>query len=186
MAASLRTDAQRNRDRIVVAAREAFAEHGLDVGVEEIARRAGVGMGTLYRRFPTKESLIHAIFEQRIEQLQPVMDRALAGDDAWQGFVDVMLATVAHHAEDRGFLQMVVLRMGPAAVPDDVRRRFFEPLEQLLVRAQRAGAMRADIAPRTCRRSCAWPPRRRSRPATPARDCRRHVGLLLDGLRAGR
>src|SRR3954462_5797910 len=100
----LRADAARNRALILDAARAAFAEGGLDVGVEEIARRAGVGMGTLYRRFPTKESLIHAIFDQRIEDLQPVMDRALAGDDAWQGFVDVLLATVAQHAEDRGFL----------------------------------------------------------------------------------
>src|SRR6185312_9792997 len=103
MASTLRTDAQRNRDRIVIAAREAFAEEGLDVGVEQIARRAGVGMGTLYRRFPTKESLVHAIFEQRIDDLQPVIDRALGGDDPWQGFADVMLATVAMHAEDRGF-----------------------------------------------------------------------------------
>jgi AcrR family transcriptional regulator len=186
MAASLRTDAQRNRDRIVVAAREAFAEGGLDVGVEEIARRAGVGMGTLYRRFPTKESLIHAIFEQRIDDLEPVMDRAVAGDDAWQGFVDVLLAVVAQHAEDRGFLQMVVLRMGPAAVPDAVRSRFFEPLEQLLLRAQRDGRMRADVAiadlPAIVRMAAASA----LAPGDPARDCTRHVGLLLDGLRAGR
>src|SRR5437764_11088970 len=146
MAASLRTDAQRNRDRIVVAAREAFAEGGLDVGVGPIARRAGVGMGTLYRRFPTKESLVHAIFEERIDALQPVIDRALAGDNAWEGFVDVVLATVAQHAEDRGFLQMVVLRLGPDAVPDDVRRGFFAPLEELFARAQRSGSMRSDIS----------------------------------------
>src|SRR3954469_8092521 len=143
MASTLRTDAQRNRDRIVVAAREAFAEEGLDVGVEQIARRAGVGMGTLYRRFPTKESLAHAVFEQRVDDLQPVIDRALAGDDPWRGFVDVMLATVAKHAEDRGFLQMVVLRLGPGVVPDDVRHRFFAPLEELLARAQREGSVRA-------------------------------------------
>jgi AcrR family transcriptional regulator len=184
MPATLRTDAQRNRDRIVVAAREAFAEHGLDVGVEQIARRAGVGMGTLYRRFPTKESLVHAIFEQRIDDLQPVIDRALAGADAWEGFVDVLLATVAQHAEDRGFLQMVVLRMGPDAVPDDVRRRFFSPLEELLARAQRAGSVRGDVTaadlPAIVRMSAASA----LSPFDPGRDCRRHVGLLLDGLRA--
>jgi hypothetical protein len=114
------------------------------------------------------------------------MDRAVAGEDAWQGFVDVLLATVAQHAEDRGFLQMVVLRMGPAAVPDAVRNRFFEPLEQLLVRAQRDGRMRDDIAiadlPAIVRMAAASA----LAPGDPARDCARHVGLLLDGLRAGR
>jgi len=184
VATSLRTDAQRNRDRIVVAAREAFAEHGLDVGVEQIARRAGVGMGTLYRRFPTKESLVHAIFEERIDALQPVIDRALGSGDPWEGFVEVVLATVAQHAEDRGFLQMVVLRLGPDAVPDDVRRRFFAPLEELLARAQRAARMRSDITaadlPAIVRMAAASA----LAPGDPARDCRRHVGLLLDGLRA--
>lgn len=182
MATTLRSDAQRNRDRIVVAAREAFAEHGLDVGVEQIARRAGVGMGTLYRRFPTKESLVHAIFQQRVDDLQPVIDRALAGDDPWAGFVDVLLATVAQHAEDRGFLQMVVLRLGPDAVPAEVRRRFFAPLDELLDRSQRAGRVRADISaadlPAIVRMAAASA----LAPGDPARDCRRHVGLLLDGL----
>src|SRR4051794_37030188 len=183
MASGLRTDAQRNRDRIVAAAREAFAEEGLDVGVEQIARRAGVGMGTLYRRFPTKESLVQAIFEQRIDDLEPVIERALAGADPWAGFVDVLMATVAQHAEDRGFLQMVVLRLGPGVVPNDVRRRFFAPLEELLARAQRAGAVRADIVaadlPAIARMAAASA----LAPGDPGRDCRRHVGLLLDGLR---
>src|SRR3954453_19204627 len=184
MASTLRTDAQRNRDRIIAAAREAFAEEGLDVGVEQIARRAGVGMGTLYRRFPTKESLVHAIFEQRVDALQPVIDRALTGEDPWQGFVDVLQTTVAYHAEDRGFLQMILLRLGPDAVPDDVRHRFFAPLEELLARAQRAARMRSDITaadlPAIVRMAAASA----LAPGDPARDCRRHVGLLLDGLRA--
>jgi AcrR family transcriptional regulator len=184
MEASLRTDAQRNRDRIVVAAREAFAEEGLDVGVEQIARRAGVGMGTLYRRFPTKESLVHAIFEQRVDDLQPVIDQALAGDDPWEGFVAVLLATVDKHAEDRGFLQMVVLRLGPGVVPNDVRRQFFAPLEELLARAQRAGRVRTDVTaadlPAIARMAAASA----LAPSDPGRDCQRHVRLLLDGLRA--
>ena len=66
----LRADAARNRARIVEAARAAFAEAGLDVGVEEIARRAGVGKGTLYRRFPTKEALVRAIFEDLLDDIE--------------------------------------------------------------------------------------------------------------------
>src|SRR4051812_28286821 len=134
MSTTLRRDAQRNRERIIEAARTAFADQGLDVGVDEIARRAGVGVGTLYRRFPTKESLVDAIFEDRLDQLQPAIDRSLAGDDPWDGLVEMILATVAQQAEDHGFSQMVVLRFGPEAVPGDIRRRFFAPLEELLAR----------------------------------------------------
>src|SRR3954470_18345006 len=83
MATTLRRDAQRNRDRILDAARRAFAEEGLDIGVDEIARRAGLGVGTLYRRFPTKASLVEAIFEDRLDALQPAIDEALAADDPW-------------------------------------------------------------------------------------------------------
>jgi AcrR family transcriptional regulator len=183
MPATLRRDAQRNRDRIVAAARRAFAEHGLDVGVEEIARRAGVGMGTLYRRFPTKESLVHAIFEDRLDALQPAIDRALAAGDPWEGLVEIVVATVAEQADDHGFSQMVVLRLGPEAVPEDVRRRFFGPLEELLARAQASGQVRPDVSaadlPAIVRMAGAS-----ALGGESAGDGRRHVGLLLDGLRA--
>ncbi|TMM01949.1 MAG: TetR/AcrR family transcriptional regulator [Actinobacteria bacterium] len=182
MSATLRRDAQRNRERIIEAARRAFAEHGLDVGVDEIARSAGVGMGTLYRRFPTKESLVHAIFEDRLDQLQPVIERALAAEDPWEGLVEMIVATVAQQTEDHGFGQMVVLRFGPEAVPADIRRRFFAPLEELLARAQASGQVRSDISagdlPAIVRMAGAS-----ALGAGAAADCRRHVGLLLDGLR---
>jgi len=185
MGATLRSDAQRNRDRIIDAARRAFAEEGLDAGVDEIARRAGVGVGTLYRRFPTKQSLVHAIFEQRLGDLQPAIDAALARDDAWEGFADLVHATVAQQAEDHGFGQMVVLRFGPEAVPDDVRRRFFGPLEELLARAQRAGQIRDDIAADDLRAIIRMAGAA-ALGAGAGSDCRRHVGLLLDGLRSAR
>jgi AcrR family transcriptional regulator len=185
MGATLRSDALRNRDRILDAARLAFAEEGLDAGVDEIARRAGVGVGTLYRRFPTKQSLVHAIFEQRLGDLQPTIDAALAHEDAWAGLVDLVLATVAQQAEDHGFGQMVVLRFGPEAVPDEVRRRFFGPLEELLARAQAAGQVRADVTagdlPAIVRMAGAA-----ALGSGAAGDCGRHVGLLLDGLRPAR
>ena len=183
MTSTLRTDARRNRERIVAAARRCFAEHGLEVGVDEIARQAGVGMGTLYRRFPTKTSLIHAIFEQSLDELQPAIDRALAADDPWEGFVELLLAGVAQQARDHGFGQMVVLRLGPEAVPEDTRRRFLAPLGELLARAQAAGTVRRDITagdvPAIVRMAGAT-----ALGGDPAPDCRRHAGLLLDGLRA--
>jgi AcrR family transcriptional regulator len=182
MTSNLRSDARRNRDLIVAAARRCFAEHGLEVGVDEIACQAGVGIGTLYRRFPTKTSLIHAIFEQRLDELQPAIDRALAADDAWEGLVDLILATVGQQVEDHGFGQMVVLRLGPEAIPADTRRRFLGPLEELLARAQAAGAVRSDISaddiPVIMRMAGATAIGRDQAP-----DHRRHVALLLDGLR---
>jgi AcrR family transcriptional regulator len=179
----LRRDAQLNRERIIEAARACFAESGLDVGVEEIARRAGVGMGTLYRRFPTKQSLVHAIFEDGLDQLQDAIDRALAAEDPWEGFAGMIQATVDRQAADHGFSQMVVLRLGPAAIPEDIRRRFLDPLEDLLARAQEAGQVRADIG------ADDLPAIVRMAGASvigqgPDADCRRAVGLLLDGLRA--
>jgi len=180
---TLRSDAQRNRDRILDAARRSFATDGLDIGVDEIACRAGVGVGTLYRRFPSKESLIHAIFERRLDDLQPVIDRAFTAPDPWDGFVELLYAMVAQQIEDQGFSQMIVTRLGPQAVPDHVRRRFLEPAEQLLARAQEAGRARTDISPadlpailRMAGASALG--------ADPACDWRRHVGLLLDGVAA--
>ena len=76
----LRADAARNRTRVLDAARTAFAEHGLDVGVEEIARRAGVGKGTLYRRFPTKEALVRAIFDDILEEVETTQPRRRDGE----------------------------------------------------------------------------------------------------------
>src|SRR3954453_17931999 len=81
----LRADAERNRERILDAAREAFAEDGLDVGLHEIARRAGVGGGTVYRRFPDKQELIEALFEDRIAEVLGIAEEALAEEDGWTG-----------------------------------------------------------------------------------------------------
>jgi AcrR family transcriptional regulator len=180
---TLRSDARRNRDRILDAAQRSFATDGLEIGVDEIACRAGVGVGTLYRRFPSKESLIHAIFERRLDDLQPVIDRALAAADPWDGFVELLLAMVAQQIEDQGFSQMIVTRLGPEAVPVQIRRRFLEPVEVLMARAQSAGRARTDITaadlPAIVRMAGAS-----ALGANPACDWRRHVGMLLDGLAA--
>src|SRR3954468_24750395 len=81
---ALRRDAQRNRDRIIAATRAAFQERGLEAGGDEIAGCAGVGMGTLYRPFPTEDALIDAIVDARFSELTEAAERALAADDAWE------------------------------------------------------------------------------------------------------
>src|SRR3954452_7770297 len=83
---SLRADAERNRERILAAAREVFAERGLDAPFDAIAQRAGVGQATLYRRFPRREDLIAACFAPKLAEYAEVLDDALALPDAWAGF----------------------------------------------------------------------------------------------------
>src|SRR5580765_4069967 len=90
----LRRDARENLDRILVAARAAFAELGLDAGVEEIAGRAGVGMGTLYRRFPNKDALIDAVFEGHLERVAAAAERAAEASDAWDGLLGYLTYVV--------------------------------------------------------------------------------------------
>src|SRR2546421_3241777 len=96
----LRRDAQANRDRIVAAARAAFAGAGVEVPVEEIARRAGVGMGTLYRHFQAKEDLIDAVLEDAFAAFISAAEQALAQEDAWAAFCGFLERVFALHAEN--------------------------------------------------------------------------------------
>jgi AcrR family transcriptional regulator len=182
MPPTLRRDARHNRDRILDAACRCFASRGLDIGVDEIAEAAGVGVGTLYRRFPSKASLIHAILERRLDELQPAIDRALAAEDPSVGLSELVTAMVAQQIDDRGFLQMLLLRDDSEALPDRIRRRFLSPLERLLARAQRAGLVREDIDPSDLPAIL----RMASASALAPSEWRRHLGVLLDGLAARR
>ena len=145
MATSLRRDAQRNRDAILVAAQTVFSERGLDAGVDEIARRAGVGMGTLYRRFPHKDDLIAAIFEQRLAELAAVAEDALHDPEPWDGLVRFLEAVGELQAANRGFKDILVhtLRREGALTP--ARRRLRRLNAKLVERAQKAGVLRDDI-----------------------------------------
>src|SRR3954468_15807059 len=103
----LRADAERNRERILAAAREAFAEDGLDVGLHQIAKRAGVGVGTVYRRFPEKDQLVEALFEDRIDEVLGIAEAALAEDDAWTGLEHYLYRTCELQVADHGLHQLV-------------------------------------------------------------------------------
>jgi AcrR family transcriptional regulator len=103
----LRRDARQNRDRILVAARAAFAERGVDASVEEIAVRAGVGIGTLYRRFPTKDELIGAVFGEHLEQIASAAEAALERDDPWPAFLGYLSYVVELQAIDRGISEIL-------------------------------------------------------------------------------
>ncbi len=98
---TLRRDAQRNRDRIVASARILFARDGVEASVEEITRQAGVGMGTLYRHFSTKEELVDAVLEDAFGELVVAAEQAVAEEDAWAGFRVFLEQAVALHAANR-------------------------------------------------------------------------------------
>lgn len=145
-AGTLRADARQNRDRIVEVARELFAERGLDVPMAAIARRAGVGVATLYRRFPTKNSLVTEVFADQFGVCVSVVDDALADPDPWHGFRTVLEKVCAMQAVDRGFSAAFV-----EAFPDVVdveleRGRAVSGFAELVRRAQAAGRLRADFA----------------------------------------
>src|SRR5437868_128914 len=121
---ALRKDAQRNRERLVEAARAVFAERGLDVALDEVARRAGVSIGTLYNRFPTRADLVAAVFADRAETVLRVCEHALAADDAWDGFVRFVEQISRMQAADRGYNDLSARSIPQAApTPDHVRGR---------------------------------------------------------------
>src|SRR5829696_6098300 len=102
-ARALRADAERNRERIVAAARDVFAERGLDAPLEAIAQRAGVGQATLYRRFPTRQDLLVAAFGPKLAAYTEALDRTLKGPDPWRGFCDYLTVIAGMQRGDRGF-----------------------------------------------------------------------------------
>jgi AcrR family transcriptional regulator len=142
----LRRDAERNRQRILEAAREAFAEEGLSVTLDEIGRRAGVGVGTVYRRFPDKEQLIDALFEDRISEFVELAEECLGFDDAWEGLVHFLSRATQEHACDRGFKEVALSGSDGLERCGFARQLMVPVLVRLVKRAQDDGSLRADLA----------------------------------------
>jgi AcrR family transcriptional regulator len=142
----LRRDAERNRQRILDAAAVVFAERGLRGSHDDIAREAGVGVGTVYRRFPDKEQLIDALFEDRMTEMAAIADEALAMDDPWEGLVHFMVASQELQSADRGLKELILSAEHGADRVARARDRIAPVMQQVLTRAQEAGAVRDDIA----------------------------------------
>ena len=143
----LRVDAERNRDRILVAAREAFAVRGLDVPMEEVARRAGVGVATLYRRFPSRSELIAGAFEAKMAAYAEAVEQALAEPDAWVGFAGYVERVCAMQAEDRGFTNVLTMTFPSCKAFEAARDRSHAGLVQLIERAKAISKLRTDFVP---------------------------------------
>jgi AcrR family transcriptional regulator len=173
MAAPLRADAQRNLERVLDAATEVFAASGPDSSIDEIARRAGVGHATVFRRFPTKDALMTAVVERRVQELRALAEEALRSDDPGSAFFDFVWQVAELHASARGLHQCLV-----HCIDDPACTELELLAEQVVARAQTAGAVRRDVMPQDV------PPLVRSAlGAARGDDWRRYVGVVLDGLR---
>src|ERR1700710_1059119 len=143
--ASLRKDAALNRERLLAAAGELFAERGLDVSLNDIAHHAGVGVGTAYRRFSNKEEVIDALFEQRLRELARVAHEALDNPDAWTGLVSFLEQSLHMQFGDRGLNQIMNQpALGDARVRE--ARDLISPLiTELVDKAKTQGVVRPDL-----------------------------------------
>jgi AcrR family transcriptional regulator len=142
---TLRSDARDNRDRILDAARAVFAADGLTVPMREIARRAGVGPATLYRRFPTKEMLVTEAFTDQMHACNAIVDEGLADPDPWHGFRGVIEKICELHARDRGFTAAFMSAYPNAIDFAASRDHALSSFAELARSAKDAGHLRPDF-----------------------------------------
>jgi AcrR family transcriptional regulator len=174
----LRADARRNRQRILKAARRVFADSGVHSQIDDVAKRAKVGVGTVYRHFPTKEALLDALVREHFVEIAGYALEALDRDDAWEGFCELMWRAAEHNAADVGFCESIA-SSDKSAIIEEVG--LIRSTGELIARAKAEGRMRLDateddvaimmIGASAVMRldSDAW---------------RRYMTLMLDGLRA--
>lgn len=179
----LRADARRNRERILAAAQAEFAVSGGDAQIDAIAARAGVGVGTVYRHFPTKEALVTQLVRARFEEFVAHARAALEVGDPWEAFASFMCATAAGCAGDAGTQH--AFQQGDPGLGRRmaIETGLFDLSQKLIDRGQAAGAIRPDfsaadigmimcgVASSMTHGDSTW-------------DWRRHLGFVLDGLRA--
>ena len=184
---TLRRDGRRNRDALLAAAREAFAEHGLNASLQGVARAAGVAIGTLYRHFPTREDLVRAVFADKLRIVVDAGERGLELEDAWEGFVLFLETLCGLQAEDRGFNDLASFNRPAAGEAAQVRDRVNELWERLLVRAQEHGVVRRDLVLQDMT-ILVWSHSRiiAATYGVAPRAWRRHLHLMLDAYRAER
>jgi AcrR family transcriptional regulator len=140
---SLRSDARRNREKILHTAREVFAEQGANGSLDEIARRAGIGPATLYRHFPSREDLLRAVFLDRMTENIALLETAHQCEDPWVGFTSWLYELGQGVATDRGYADMVATGelTGELGI---LRIRYYDAMTLLVQRTVEAGAIRPD------------------------------------------
>lgn len=143
----LRSDACRNRDAILAAARDVFARQGLQAPLEDIARQAGVGIATVYRRFPTRERLVAAALLEKVRQYADAANQAQANPDPWAGFAGFVRRSCALQASDRGLSDLMSMTLPAGEEVERLRATVYQCITDLADRAKAAGRLRPDFVP---------------------------------------
>jgi AcrR family transcriptional regulator len=143
--APLRVDAERNRKRILDAARHAFATEGIDVSMSAVARAAGVGVATLFRRFPTREDLLDAVFADTMRGYVEAAQTAQADPDPWNGFTGYIRAVCSMQVANRGFADVLTMTFPAAAHLEEQRARAYQGFLHLIEAAKATGKLRPDF-----------------------------------------
>lgn len=177
----LRADARRNREAIIKAARHIFGRKGAEAQMDDVARRAGVGMGTVYRHFPTKDALIEALIADRFTQITKVAREGLEDPDPWAALRRSLWFGAELGARDRAITGMFSDR---TEVITRARGELNEVTAELLRRAQAAGDARSDLEPEDIAVVMCGVMNAMHRTGGPD-SWKRHLGLILDGMTAG-
>ncbi|MFI7640648.1 TetR/AcrR family transcriptional regulator [Nonomuraea sp. NPDC049400] len=143
----MRSDAERNRGRIIAAARAVFGRDGLNASMASVAREAGVGIATMFRHFPAKEELVAAVFADRMDAYADAVAVALADPDPWHGFTGYIEAACAMQAADYGFADVLTMTFPTAKALEERRNEAYEGMVRLIDRAKATGRLRADFDP---------------------------------------
>ncbi|TBL42781.1 TetR/AcrR family transcriptional regulator [Verrucosispora sp. SN26_14.1] len=142
---ALRRDAQANRQRIIEAARQTFATRGVSATYDDVAQQAGVGVATVHRRFPTKESLLAAALEERLERHAAAIEAALHAPTGWDGLVRFLCRAAQLHATDRGVRDVELGTGFDERYLAQIRARIMPTIRQLVERARTEGTLRPDV-----------------------------------------
>jgi len=180
----LRADAERNRRRLLDAARELFAQRGLQVTLDDIAHHAGLGVGTAYRRFASREKLIDALFEERVGDIVALAREALEAEDPWEGLVCFLERSLELQAADRGLKELLLGTAEGRERVASIRAQMRPLAAELVRRAQDAGCLRRDFAPQDMPllQIMLGAIVDASQPVQPEL-WRRYLALILDGMR---
>ncbi len=176
----LRADARRNRERILKAARAVFADQGLHSQIDDVAKRAKVGVGTVYRHFPTKEALLDALVRERFEEIAGYAREALGREDAWEGFCELIWRAAERNAVDLAFCEAIA-SSDRSAIVEEVG--LMRSTRELIEGAKAQGRMRADASEHDVPIIMVGVSAVMGMGPSPD-AWRRYLTLMLDGLRA--
>jgi AcrR family transcriptional regulator len=180
-----RSDAVRNRELLVDAGRRVFAERGAEATLEEVARRAGVGIGTLYRHFPTREALVEVIYEEHIGEVLAAAEEAAAASDPWEGLTGYLERVLELQARNLPLREVFFRHPGGGGRIAERRKRIGPLLQRIVARARKQGVLRHDFTVGDLSMAMwSFIPLHAATAGVAPNAWRRQLQIVLDGMRA--